>query len=468
MDVLSKIILPGSVCYLLITILSLFFNDYSISFFMPLLPIIYGIVFALVYSYSRDSFKSMVVLLIFSAWFLRIVLIPFIYIISGYVSHISVYEGIKNLNGAAILMSYEFLAVGFLILLSKDLRIVSANDIANNLTNNKAVSLFTSVIVFLIFCFAMICFMLDNSVIYAISTIFDKIVYNAELNVERRREILDVYKNSKIVYSLFFNTVYYLQILIPASMLSFVIAQKKSTQSKKGLLWCLLIVLGSVIITTDNNIDSVCIMSASFIVVVFEYKEAMKNKVVPLGLLGIVFIFIYLFKKCGMNIDDDSSFFSSISPTFCAYFASPPNVSAGFSIFYENKLATFFGDIVAGVPYLVFFFKGLPKTVTLYNEVVHGYTGEVNQIVPLITSGFHYLGVFAPAFTLIVYSIAFKMEKYFQKSKTTFFKVILAVVMVNLSIGPCIFGFPNTIKRLCMFLPIFALGLVNERLLLKK
>ena len=463
MNFLPKFLLPGSLLYLLIASLLFFFNDYSISPLVPFLPVVYAMVFALVYEAKKEVFNSLAVFVIFVIWFLRIVIIPFVFVLSGYVSHINVDAGINHLNSATILMSYEFVCVGFLVLLSKKIDIVTKKDYLLHYCN-KRMSVFVLLIILLIFAFAVICVIYDKSLLALISSISDKFVHDADLQMERRRELIYAYGNSKLIYSLFFDSIYYLQILIPACLLSFIV-QKEANVSRKGLFGSFLIVCGSICITTDNNIDSVVIMLACFYVVALAYKKTMDRFLFPFFVLGVVFIFAFLFRKNGNEIDLS---FSSLSLTLCPYFASLPNVSAGFSIIFDNKLETFVGDIISGVPFMTAFFKNFPKTVVLYNEMTHGYSGYVNQIVPLITSGYHYLGFFAPVFTLIVYSIAFKMEQCLKNSKTIFSQVIFVVFVINLSVGPCVFGFPNTIKRLCMFIPLFVLAILNEYKLIKK
>ena len=469
MDLLKKILLLGSPLYFLITVAFFLVNDYSVSPCLPILPLVYAVVFALVYTYRKESFKSFSVSFIFAIWFLRIVLVPLIYVVSGYVSHIKVDASFEFLNNAILLICYEFVCVGFLIILDKKIDLIAQKKVCLDSNCGYEINKVIYGVIFVILSVSVICVKFDQSVLAALSTVFDKLFFDSSANVERRREILYLYDyaSSRMIYSVFMQTIYYLQILIPACLLS-LFASRKKYGGQKGLLLCFIVVVGSLAITTDNNIDSVYIMIATGVVTLLAYWQITKRYIVPVGVSGIILIFVFLVKKSETDFSTEASFLSSISPTFCAYFSSLPNISAGFLISYEDKFNTFIGDIIAGVPYMMAFFKGFPKSVTLYNEIVHGYTGEVNQIVPLIISGFHYLGVFAPLFTLLVYEIAFKMELSLMKAKTIFNQVLFALIVVNLSTGPCIFGFSNTIKRLCLFLPLLVLAYVNEHVRLNK
>ena len=132
-------------------------------------------------------------------------------------------------------------------------------------------------------------------------------------------------------------------------------------------------------------------------------------------------------------------------------------------IIYDNKLATIFGDIVAGIPYMIAFFRGYPQSVTLFNYTAYGYSGVVDQIMPLISYGYQYFSVFAPILTICIYNIALYFECKYRKSNIVFNKILYSLMFINLSIGPCIFGFPNTLKRLCMYIPLLILIRLNKK-----
>lgn len=475
MKYLSKIVMPGLLVYAVLLGLLCIYNDYSISALMPLAPIIYGLVFGLVYTRRRYAFNSIVVLMLFAIWFLRLVLIPCIYVMSGYVSNIQTSAGTDNLNMAVLLVGYEFITVGVFLVTSKKISIISNTTQMEGVNSSNKTKQFVRIMVIAIIMVAILCVLRNRSVLAAISSIFEKLAGTTESAIERRREFLWVRSNSRLVFQLFFNAVYYLQILIPASLITFVINKRNKVGSNtRGYFLCLLIAASSVLITTDNNIDSVCIMVACLLVIIISYRNTVAHKIPFLiGLVGL-FILYFLFTKAGTfaatsgTNNSAGNALEGISATLCAYFSAIPNVSAGLAMRYSNKLSTLFGDIVAGIPYMAAFFRGYPTSVTIYNEVVHGYTGVVNQIVPLIISGYKFFGPFAPVLTVLTYCIALNMEIKMRKSHVVFNQVLFAVFVVNLAIGPCIFGFPNTIKRLCHFVPLIILANINERVTLNE
>ena len=110
---------------------------------------------------------------------------------------------------------------------------------------------------------------------------------------------------------------------------------------------------------------------------------------------------------------------------------------------------------------MIALFRGYPQSVKLFNAAAYGYTGPTNQIMPLISYGYQYLWIFAPAFTLITYNLAFGLENRFRNTNRAFNQVLYAVMFINLSVGPCIFGFPSTIKRLCYYVPLLILANLN-------
>ena len=460
--VIAKYTLPFLLVYVLLTSILFIINDYSISPLMPIAPVIYGICFTIVYVKRPRAFDSVSVLIIFVMNFLRIVVVPIVYVMSDYTSSIETSAGTQYLNEAILLVCFEFFCVTIFILSSKKLLEINSYEIYTKENNGIKISPLTKIILVGLVLIAIVCILLNQSVLASVSTILDRFTATSQMEVERRRIFLDVSENASLLFNLFFQDVFYLQILIPASLLSFAIAKRNEINPNKGFVLGFAISILSVYFVTDNNIDSVCIMLASLLVLFTAYYKRM-SKIFPFLILAvIVFIALFLFSKVGYNFGTGIEL-AELSSTLCAYFSAFPNVSCGFTVQYTDKLATFWGDIVAGVPYLTVFFRGFPTSVTLFNIAAHGYAGLSNQIMPLISYGYQYLGIFAPAFTLIIYYIAFVMESNFRKSNSTFNKVIYALIFINLSVGPCIFGFPNTIRRLCYYIPLLILVKINMK-----
>ena len=108
---LSKYVLV--VLYLLFVLTGVLFviNDYKISLFMPLSPIIYTICFLVIYLKRRKAFNSIVVVIIYTMFFFRMVIVPVIYVASGYTSVIRTASGVQYLNEAVMLVGFEFICV---------------------------------------------------------------------------------------------------------------------------------------------------------------------------------------------------------------------------------------------------------------------------------------------------------------------------------------------------------------------
>ena len=111
-------------------------NDYSISFFMPIAPVIYMMCLCSVYMKRFNAFSSIVVLIIFAMNFLRMVFIPTIYVMSGYVSTIVTSSGIQYLNEAILLVCFEMICTTLFILSSKKLKGINWNTSIDNLDSN--------------------------------------------------------------------------------------------------------------------------------------------------------------------------------------------------------------------------------------------------------------------------------------------------------------------------------------------
>lgn len=435
-------------------------NDYSISFFMPFAPIIYIVCICLVYIKRPSAYDSIAVIIIFAINFFRMVFVPVIYVLSGYVSTIETATGTKYLNEAVALVGAEIFSTTLFILSSKKLSKISSNTMFIKLDSNINIKLHVKAILSCLVLLGIICVLVDRSVLVIITTVFDRFMATAEMNLERRRAFLSLRENSSLIYNLFAQTVFYLQILVPAILISYATNKRKVLNPNKGFVLGLIISVLSVLFVTDNNMDSVCIMIACVLVLFSVYPERM-SRILPFIIIAMVsFIAMFLLAKVGLLSGGEIKF-EELSRVLCAYFSAFPNVSCGFAVQYEDKLATFWGDIVSGVPYLMVFFRGYPQSVTLFNIAAHGYTGLTNQIMPLISYGYQYLWLFAPIFTLMVYNIAFALEVKFRNTNKTFNRVLYALMIINLSIGPCIFGFSSTIKRLCYYIPLLILANLN-------
>lgn len=440
------------------SIISIVNNNYSISPLLPLLPVLYLLCFIIIFAKRPTVLKSTSVMIIMSIFFIRIVIIPAIYVLSGYSSKISVNS--TNLNYATLLQMWEFFWVFIMLLVSKKISKLNENKQKIDTMNIDKTKGITKLAILILVLIAIICVLKDRNVLVVISTIFNRFFGTTEDAITRRVLFLELNSKSSLVFNVFFQSVFYLQILIPAYLVA-VMAQKKMKKDDKGFYGILLISIISIIFVTDNNIDSICIMIACLIVMYNLYEEKTKKFLPFIGTVLTVFVLLFLFSKTGILTNDMD--LKSISRTLSAYFAALPNISLTFAMSYTNKIKTFFGDIIAGVPYLMAIIKNYPQSLHIYNTTLYGYEGMSDQIMPLISYGYQYLGLLAPLFTISSYGLALNLENKSNCTKSAFNKVLYSLMFINLSIGPCIFGFPNIIKRICLYIPLLLLININEK-----
>lgn len=433
-------------------------NNYSISPLLPILPLLYLSSLVIFFMKRANIFKSISVLMILGTFFIRIVVVPAIYVLANYSSKISISS--FNINDAIILQIWEYLWVFVMILFSKKISNINKKKEEIQEQNIDKTKKITKIALIFLLLIAIICVISDKNVMVSISTIFNRFFITTEETIARRILYLETKSKSSLLFNVFLQVVFYLQILIPAYLIS-ILAQKKNKKSNKGFYGILLVSIASTFIVTDNNIDSICIMIACLIVLYNLYESKMKKILPIICTVCVTFVILFLFSKTG--ILNDNLNFQKISEIMCAYFAALPNIGISFSMNYTDKLLTFFGDIIAGVPYLMAIFKNYPQSLYIYNETIYGYKGYVDQIMPMVSYGYQYFNIFAPILTIITYNIAFSFEIKSNKSNNAFSKVLYSLMFTNLSVGPCIFGFPNTIKRICLFIPLIILIKFNEK-----
>lgn len=439
----------------------IYYNDYAISFCLPLAPCIYFLSILLVYCVRPSAFRSLVVLAFFMMFFIRMMAVPLVYVISGYISSIETDAGIKYISEAVGLICFEMISVTLYFISSNTLTKVSSKPFTTELESRSRNSSFVNMAVFGLVGIGIACVLYDRSVLTMVSTVFFRFSSSAQERLERRRAFLSVKESSSLLFNLFGQIVFYLQILLPAGLIAYTVNRRREIKQSRGFLIGLAVATAAVIFVTESNIDSVCIMLACLLVLYSAYKNIMKMFLPFIATAVVVFIGLFLLSKTGVDYRGGIDF-SELSRVLCAYFSTYPNVSCGFAVEYDNKIATLWGDIVSGVPYMMVFFRGYPKSLTLFNSAAHRFSGLNNQIMPLISTGYHFLGIFAPAFTILVYRIAIVLELKFRSTNKAFNRVLYSLMIINLSVGPCIFGFSSTIKRLCYYIPLLILARINQ------
>ena len=450
----------------LIVTMSFFFatsiyNDYSIAPILPMAQLSYIISFGLLYELRADIFQSLVVKIILISWFIRLVVAPFIYVLSGYRSFIVTGSGEAHINEATLLLIFELFVTTLLLMTSKKIDgAYGETSLNKTIFRNSRVKSITLISILTLIIMAVWCVLKNRDVLAIITSVFTKLKNDKMESIARRNILLNLNGTRSVPYRLFGMCIFYLQILIPAWLLTLIIS-KSNKVSKKEYLLALLVVVFSGFVTTDDNRDTVCLVLACLVVVYSKYKEQLKNKM-PI-LFGVFILFASSFFLTKTNIDiHENDAIANVSSTISTYFSSIPYVSASFDVKYENRLDAIFGDAVSGVPYLVYFFKGHETSVAAFNTVVHGYSGKTNIIMPLISYGYQYFFVLAPILTVFTYYIAICFEEKFVQTSITFNKVIYAVIFVNLSLAPCTLGFPSILHRCCFYIPLVLLTNANE------
>ena len=466
--------------YVISIVITCVYNDYSISPLMPITSIFFGLGYAFIKHRRKRAFHSISVNIIFLMYFIRMVIFPAVYICCGYTSNVQTSAGTDNLTLASLLVCWEYFCVLLFILASKRISeidyIIGRKDQQAEISENHSMSNIMVLIIVGLLGIAALCIISNRSVLLSISTVFRAFISDSDERIARviaRRGARSGI--SSITYHLFMQSVFYLQILIPASLISYITNKRRQLYQYNekyinwGFVWCLLISASSVVVNTSSNSNSVVIMAACFLVTFDCYKNKKKRYLSLVIILVGAFSFAFLLAKTGV-FSREYTDRAYISKLLGAYFSGLPNISAGFAVQYESKLRTFFGDIVSGVPFLVYFIPGLPTSVQLFNTVIYGYSGRVNQIMPLVSYGYQYLFIFAPIFPVAFYSFALWAEKRYRDSSIAFNKVIYALVMVSMSLGPSLYGLPSLITRTCYYVILLAVivGINNKKVTVRK
>lgn len=441
---LSRAILIVSViCMIIVT----FENDYSKSVLLPLSPFAFIILF-LISNYSfRIVGGSITTLIAYVGFFIRMVISPLMIVITNYDLEIPSNGWLLYINWAVILVVYECFAFFAFLLVSKRLRRVRYyRNEPMTLSTEQNTSILTLFIIIASIGFVAYCIIRNPS--YALSfTSLTNFLNNTETDIILRNNLYSQMRDqASSLYTLFSTAIVFVQVMIPAIILNMIYKNRTdidaSRKRNRGVFLSFLVIFLSLTIMSDDHGKTIVLVAAIFITLMHTYSKEMK-KWIPLfiigGTVGATFL---LLVKAGVFLGRSNGL-STFARILNTYFAGIPNVAVGLTVEYADKLSTLLGDFLRSIPLVAHFFVDMPRSQELFNFAYHGITGYSNEIMPTICYGYQYLGFLAPALTIIIYNVCFKIEEKFLRSEKMFNKAIYAYLLVYFAICPFMYMFTS-------------------------
>lgn len=374
------------------------------------MPLCYGIVsfFALIYI-GNKLWRSMVSVLIFGGYFIRMVLTPCLFALGGYESFLGACVTNKGLNLAIIYMSLETIAV-----------LSVAAYWGRRVKNDQEIGLYFTQYNTKIFNFAVGCIFVFLLVAYitipAISTIY------VFLPLADLSEIATIHWDNetivargsieRYIYSLFCFLWPVFRIIMPSLMISHYF-KKYGTRTKSIILAFICLLLPAILLGGDNIAPFIGILIC-IIVINKLYGRKARVLLISGGIIVVSLLGVVVGSKISlMSAWKGADGISVVAQMLHNYFPGFDNMAVLFSMNQENKLATFFFDLYYAIPFkeTIFGLQGV-----YIQDIFESYTATGGQIVPFMGQLIYYVGPFSLFVIAIFVRLAYKME---DKSRTT-------------------------------------------------
>ncbi len=441
---LCRVIIISSLICMSVVI---FENDYKKSTLLPLSPLIFLILFLISYFVFRNVDKTITSLIAYVGFFIRMVFSPLMVVITDYDLEIPNNAWIEQINGAVILVVYEYVVFFVFSIASK--RIKKVEHYRNEpliFANEQKINIYTIFIILSSVGFVAYCIIRNPSYVL-LFTGLSEFITNTETDIIMKNILYGRMRDqASSLYTLFRTVIVFVQVLIPATLLNTIYKNRTNLRAynkrKRGVFLSFLVIMLSLIIMSEDYGKTIVLVASIFITLIHVYEKEMK-KWTPIfvigGALGTTFL---LLVKVGVFLGRSNGL-STFARIINTYFAGIPNVAVGLTVEYTDKVNTIFGDFFRSIPLLAHFFVDLPRSQELFNLAYHGNAGYLNEIMPTICYGYHYLLFFAPAFTIIIYNACYKIEEKFLRADKMFNKAIYAYILVYFAICPFMYMFTS-------------------------
>jgi len=192
---------------------------------------------------------------------------------------------------------------------------------------------------------------------------------------------------------------------------------------------------------TPQKITSIQLSLVLFVILNLLYPYYSK-KISFLIILNILFFsFLALSIKVGFTSKSLLNSLFQLSAITNVYFGGVFNVSASLAINNEISYKIILSDILRNIPFINYFFKNIPNTVNIFNNLILG-EKQTYLIIPMIGQGKFYFGyIFAPFFSIISILLALYYENKFKNSYTIIGKYLYLYISFIFGLSPIMYNF---------------------------
>ena len=445
--ILFIIILISSI---IITGLMIFLNNNDSYWFLNFLPLLFVLVLMVCYNTFSNIFTSFSVLLLIGCYYMRIVILPLVYVIFDYSSLVTNEVFSSYIVHASLLTIYEFFIVMFFCNIvirkqnkKKDMQL-------SRLEKKEIVHVKNKKMTYIVF--ILVLFVVISYILYPTFISYFHFIFETNYEAQNAYSINYVAMQQSIPKLLYWLVVYafgILQIILPILLISY-INKTKLTQNFKFLI-SIIVVLAVLLIATPDVAKSIIISLTLGIVLLKLYpkKKRIISFVLIVGFIPVVFLGIFI--KSGVH-----EIGNSISSVSQAYFSGIPNIATSFLLQGRPNPLMIFTDIVKATPFVLSFFKDVQSTPNLFNYILFNNTdGHHSQIIPMIGQSMYYFGILlSPIISVLSATIALYFEKKYSQISYICEKYLYLLIAIYFAIAPVVYNFSIMISIfLQLFLP---------------
>ena len=403
---------PASVIFAMITFITsavggtiiLLSENAGIYTSLFVLPFCYGLIsfMALIYL-GGNILKSVVSVLIFGGYFIKMVLTPCLFALGGYESFLGSCVTNQGINKAIIYMCLETAVVlGLAAYLGKRAHKEQETKINFPQYNTKVFNF----VVGLLFLFLITAY-IAIPVISEIYIFLPFADFNEIAEIQWDNETIIARGSIKrYIYSLFCFIWPVFRIIMPSLMITHF--YKKYGMQTKGLICSFLCLILPAILLGGDNIAPFFGIFVGIIVINKLYKKKARTYLIVIGFVALILLGVVFASKVTLMSEwKGATGISVIAQMFHNYFPGFDNYAVMFDMQQDNKSTTLFFDLYYAIPFreTLFGLKG-----EYIQEIFLNYTKTGGQIVPFMGQLTYYVGPFALMLIVLVVRFAYSME----------------------------------------------------------
>lgn len=411
-------------------------QETSTYWFVALLPLFFCLIILINYRVFAKSLSMISIMLVMLCYYMRMVIIPFVFVYSDYSSLIINHDYSNYIIYAVLLSIYEFFIVTTIVNCfdKKKIENVNNNDLINkNEVNNTKANKYVSIIIFILLIVVVLAFIKYPQFQYYFRFIF-------ESNINK----IDSYNiNSRImketIPSITYWTIIYLidilQILLPIVFIN-IIKKMRIYEGFKFIL-SISIILIVVLICTPETARSIIIAFSLCFILIKLYPNKKRFLITSIIVLLFPSIIFGLFIKSG-----SSYFRNDISNILNAYFSGVSNIATSFLIPNRPSLLLLFNDMIHSVPFVNAFFRETTTSTVLYNNLFYNSAGRYDQIIPMISQSMCYFGfLLAPIISYFSVKISLLVENKYNCDNDIYKIYFKMIIILYFAIAPVVYNF---------------------------